>query len=76
MFALRVDLPPELVPLRKQLVDTKKVIQNENKKALASITYKSYKPVLIVKYKGKVQEYDASKMKIKDLQPGDPINRS
>ena len=60
-YSIRVDLIPELVPLRKQLLAMRKEILKVNGNALASVTYRSYKPVLTVKYRGKVQEFDPKK---------------
>ena len=69
-FAIRVDLPPELVPVRRSHVDLKSEILKVNPTALASCSFKGYKPVLLVKFNGKVQEYSTI-MQFKDLQPGD-----
>ena len=72
-FAIRVDLPPELIPTRMEHVGIKKEILKVNPNALASCTYRSYKPVLIVKFKNKIQQFDAKTMKYSDLQPGDKV---
>ena len=69
-FVIQVDLPFELVDIQNELLAIRKEINKANKDALAIITYKSYKPVLTVKYNGKVQSY-TSDMQFQDLQPGD-----
>lgn len=75
-YAIRVDLPPELTPLRKRNLEIRKEILEENPDALASCTYRGYnRPVLLVKYNGRVQEYNPDTMDIEDLQPGDKRRR-
>ena len=73
-FAVRVDLPPELADIRKVNLDIRKAILAVNENALCSCSYRSYKPVLLVKYQGKVQEYKPS-MKFEDLQDKDVKKR-
>ena len=71
-YAIRVDLPPELVEVRQKHLEIRDDIRKENSKALVSCSYRAYRPVLLVKHRGKIQQYDPTKMNIKDLQPGDP----
>ena len=71
-YAIRVDLPPELVDVRSKHLEIRDDIRKINPDALVSCSYRAYRPVLLVKYRGKVQQYDPAKMKIKDLQPADP----
>ena len=70
-FSLRVDMIPEYVNIQKANLEIRKEIREVNPEALASCTFRSYKPVLLVKYRGKVQVYDAGKMDKMDLEPGD-----
>ena len=74
-YAVRVDLPPELADVRKVNLDIRKSILEANPNALASCSYRSYKPVLLVKYQNKVQEFKTS-MKFDELQDRDPQGRS
>lgn len=69
-FAISVDLPPELQVIRKAKLDMRKEILQVNPDALASLSYRSYKPVLLVKYNNKVQEYKDT-MPYNELQGGD-----
>ena len=69
-FAIRCDLPPEMIPTRKAQVDIKNEIKKVNPNALASCAFRSYKPILLVKYNGKVQEYSPT-MAFKDLEVSD-----
>ena len=70
-YAIRVDLVPELVPIQQSNLALKKKILEENPDALAACTFKNYVPILLVKWRGKAQVYDPTKMKIEELQPGD-----
>lgn len=69
-FVIKVDLPAEWAKLQNDLLLIRKTIRRENPEALAVLTYKAYKPVLLVKHRGKVQQYDSA-MTIEQLQPGD-----
>ena len=72
-FAISVDLPPELALIRKANVDIRKLILAANPTALASCTYRSYRPILLVKFEGRVQEFSDELMRDKfaELEPGD-----
>ena len=70
-FSLRVDIIPEYVTIQKANLELRKKIREENPTALASCSFRSYKPVLLVKWRGRVQIYDATKMNIGDLEEGD-----
>ena len=74
-YVINVDLPYELAIEQGELLNIRKTIREENPSALASISYRSYKPVLLVKHDGSVQSY-TSDMLIKDLQPGDRRRRT
>ena len=74
-FAIRADLPPELVLIRRQHLDIRDMIKETNANALASCTLRSYRPVLIVKYDGKITEYKDT-MDISKLEPGDRRTRT
>ena len=69
-YAVRVDLIKELVPIQQNNLKIRSDIKEVNPEALASAVIRNYKPVLLVKYRGKVQEFN-SRMKYEDLQPGD-----
>ena len=68
-MAIIVDLPKELSLIRKQLLEVKKEINNVNPSALCKLTYRSYKPVLLIKHRGLVTPYDDS-MVLAELEPG------
>ena len=69
-YAVRVDLIKELVPIQQQNLKIRSEIKEVNPEALASAVIRNFKPVLLVKYRGKVQEFNP-RMKFEDLQPGD-----
>ena len=69
-YAVRVDLIKELVPIQQQNLKIRSDIKEVNPEALASAVIRNFKPVLLVKYRGKVQEFNP-RMKFEDLQPGD-----
>lgn len=71
-YVMKVDLPKELASVQDQLLMIRKEIRRVNPTALAALTYRSYKPVLLVKHANKVQPYDATKMQFGDLMEGDP----
>ena len=76
-YSIRVDVCPQIAPLRKLNLDTRKRILEINPTALASCTYRNVNhPVLLVKFKGKVQQYNASTMDIASLEKGDKKPRS
>ena len=76
-YSIRVDVCPQIAPLRKLNLDTRKRILEINPTALASCTYRNVNhPVLLVKYKGKVQQYNASTMDIAKLEKADKKPRS
>jgi hypothetical protein len=70
-FAIRNDLPPELVLVRNKHLDIKKEIKKVNPEALVSITTRSYLPVILVKFEDKVQQFIPDEMDFRLLQPGD-----
>ena len=70
-YALRADLPPELVEVRNVHLNIRKEILKDNPDALCSCSYRNYRPSLIVKYRGKVQAYN-SEMNVMELEAGDP----
>ena len=72
-YSIRVDIPLEYVPIRKQQLEIRKQILEANPTALASCAFRSYKPVLLVKWKNKVQEYNQL-MPMNELQEGDKRN--
>ena len=69
-FVIKVDLPMELASVQSELLLVRKEIRKVNQTALAALTYRSYKPVLLVKFQGKVQSYN-HQMKLTDLEMGD-----
>ena len=74
-FAIRVDLPPELVEVRKRHLEIKRDILKANPSALVSISTRSYLPCILVRYEGRVQIYKPDEMDIGDLQPGNRVRR-
>lgn len=73
-YVINVDLPRELTQLQNDLLAVRKEIRAKNPGALAFITYQSYRPVLRVKYEGKVQNFK-NEMVLENLQPGDNRGR-
>ena len=70
-YAIRIDLCKELVPIQQQNLKIRSDIKAANPQALASCVIRNYTPVLLVRWRNKIQEFDPSKMKFEDLQPGD-----
>lgn len=69
--AIRIDLCKELVPIQQLNLKIRSDIKAANPNALASCVIRNYKPVLLVRWRNKIQEFDPKKMKFEDLQPGD-----
>lgn len=59
-IAIRVDLPPEYSKIRDSLLTQRRIIKDDNKEAVAILSYRAYKPILLVKFKGVFQEYKDS----------------
>lgn len=57
-ISMRVDLPFEYSKERESLLTVRKSIKNINSKKVAILTYRSYKPVLLVKVNGSIIKYD------------------
>ena len=71
-FSIRVDVCPQIAPLRKMNLDTRKRILEVNPTALASCTYRNVNhPELLVKFKGKVQQWNSATMDMASLEKGD-----
>ena len=71
-FAVRIDLPPELVTVRDEQLLLRKELLKSNPTALLTCSYRNFKPVLICKFRGKVQPYDPARMQVHELEAGDP----
>ena len=65
-----MDLIKELVPIQQQNLKIRSDIKEVNPEALASCVIRNFKPILLVKYRNKVQEFN-TRMKFEELQPGD-----
>ena len=67
-ISVRADLPAHLMEERNNLLLLRKGIKEVDKKKLAILQYRNYKPVLIVKHRGRLVRYDQSTMDIGDLE--------
>lgn len=70
-LVLKVDLSQTTMDEQNRLLTIRKEIRRINPTALAVLTYRSYKPILLVKHQGNVGAYKDT-MIIQDLQEGDP----
>ena len=67
-ITMRPDLPAHLSTIRNNLLSDRKAIKEVNKNILAMLQYRAYKPVLIVKYRGRLVKYDKLAMPINELE--------
>ena len=56
-ITMRIDLPPEYSKVRDNLLIQRKAIKDYNKKIIAVIKYRSYRPFLFVKVNGDMVHY-------------------